>query len=104
MSHPQSASNKVALVTGANGITGAYLVAQMSKEPYWSRIIATSRRPPHGLPKGDSRIEFAQADLSGDSASIASQLKKASATGVTHFFHVCFPFRRLAVTATLADG
>lgn len=80
--------DQVALVTGANGITGAYLVNQMSEEPYWKRIIATSRRAPLSLPKGDSRIEFAKADLSGDTASIAKALKEAGATGVTHFFHV----------------
>ena len=80
--------DQVALVTGANGISGIYIVAQMSKEPYWKRIIATSRRQPTNLPKNDSRVEFAQADLSGDSASIAKALKDAGATGVTHFFHV----------------
>lgn len=77
----------VALVTGANGITGAYLVAQMAKEPHWKRIIATSRRAPLNLPKGP-RIEFAQADLSGNQESIAKALEEAGATGVTHFFHV----------------
>ena len=87
----ESTRNQVALITGANGITGAYLVAQMSKEPYWSRIIATSRRPPLDLPKGDDRIEFAKADLSGDKASIVKACQDAGATGVTHFFHVRRP-------------
>lgn len=64
MSRSQGQNDFVALVTGANGITGAYLVAQMAKEPHWKRIIATSRRPPFNLPK-DPRVEFAQADLSG---------------------------------------
>jgi nucleoside-diphosphate-sugar epimerase len=86
MSSAQDQNHLVALVTGANGITGAY-VAQMAKEPHWKRIITTSRRPPLNLPK-DPRIEFAQADLSGDKESIAKSLKDANAIGVTHFFHV----------------
>lgn len=87
MSPSKDQNDLVALVTGANGITGAYLVAQMTKEAHWKRIIATSRRPPLNLPK-DPRIEFAQADLSGNKESISEALKDAGATGVTHFFHV----------------
>ena len=89
MAQLQPQSSNVALVTGANGISGAYLVRQMSNEPYWAKIIATSRRPPHGLPNSD-RVQFAQADLSGDAASISKAFKDAGVVGVTHFFHMAY--------------
>jgi len=81
--------SKVAFVTGANGITGAYVVAQLTSEPHWSRIIATSRRAPRFLPK-DPRIQFLQADLNSDNVTIEAILRKAGVTGVTHFFHLAY--------------
>ena len=83
------AQDKVALVTGANGVTGAYVVAQLACEPHWSRIIATSRRPPYRIPK-DPRVEFAQCDLAADADTISHSLKVAGATGITHFFHMAY--------------
>ena len=41
--------------------------------------------------KGDDRIEFAKAGLSGDKASIVKAFQDAGATGVAHFFHVRRP-------------
>ncbi|RSL96399.1 hypothetical protein CEP52_011491 [Fusarium oligoseptatum] len=81
--------DKVAFVTGANGITGAYILAQLASEPHWTRIIATSRRKPRLLPK-DPRIEFAQADLNVDVEQVEVLLREAKATGVTHFFHMAY--------------
>lgn len=82
-------NDKVAFVTGANGITGVYILAQLASEPQWTRIIATSRRKPQFLPK-DPRIEFAQADLNVDVEQVEALLKQSNATGITHFFHMAY--------------
>ncbi|OAL38297.1 hypothetical protein AYO20_02356 [Fonsecaea nubica] len=79
----------VALVTGANGVTGDYLIQQLASEPHWTKIIATSRRQPFRLPK-DPRVVFGQADLNSDVASISQALRDMGATKVTHFFHMAY--------------
>lgn len=81
---------KVAFVTGANGLTGEYMVAQLATEPEWTQIVTTSRRLPHNLPK-DPRVRFEQADLNVDAKSVAELLKKWGLVDtLTHFFHMAY--------------
>jgi nucleoside-diphosphate-sugar epimerase len=80
---------KVAFVTGANGVTGQYLLAQLAQEPEWTRVIATSRRPPGSLPQSD-RVGFHQHDLNKDVDAITKALQEMGATRVTHFFHMAY--------------
>ena len=49
--------NKVALILGANGITGSYLVEHLLKTKVddWSQIIGVSRRLPN---KVQVRVQF----------------------------------------------
>ena len=57
---------KVALVTGANGITGSAIAEHLCKnttEKEWSKIIITSRSP-LTLPFKDTRMEFIPLDFS----------------------------------------
>ncbi|RAL61838.1 hypothetical protein DID88_002901 [Monilinia fructigena] len=64
---------KVALVSGANGITGSAVLKQLSRNPIWTRIIAISRSPPNNLPS-DPRIEFHSLDLTVSVGEIADAL------------------------------
>lgn len=82
---------KIALVSGANGITGAYVVKALAqtKPSEWSKIYTISRSPPHSLPD-DDRVEFIQADLNVQSDSIADFMRKGNVTGVTHYFHYAY--------------
>ncbi|KAI9640063.1 hypothetical protein NHQ30_011627 [Ciborinia camelliae] len=80
---------KVALVTGANGITGSAVLKQLSSNPIWTRIIGISRSPPSNLP-ADPRIEFYSLDLTASVGEIAEALNAQGVTNVTHFFHYAY--------------
>lgn len=104
----------VALVTGANGLSGEYLVRQLSTDPRWHRIIATSRRPaPLSRRIPDSRILYAQADLNAPDANAVADILRGilnncnnanddsavsyangncnrNRIGVTHYFHLAY--------------
>ncbi|OQU95197.1 hypothetical protein CLAIMM_01440 [Cladophialophora immunda] len=82
-------AEKVAFVTGANGVTGQYLVAQLAREPQWTRVIATSRRPPYSLPQS-TRVTFHRHDLNQDVDAITEALEEMDATRITHFFHMAY--------------
>ncbi|KAB8298817.1 hypothetical protein EYC80_000986 [Monilinia laxa] len=84
-----SGDPKVALVSGANGITGSAILKQLSKNPIWTRIIAISRSPPKNLPS-DPRIEFHSLDLTVSVDEIAGALTSKGVTNVTHFFHYAY--------------
>lgn len=87
-----------ALILGANGITGSYLVEHLLGQPSssWAKVIATSRRPPNpdwvekDLPAGvldSGRLVWFEADLLNESP--AELKKKFSAAGcgaITHVF------------------
>ncbi|EXJ56260.1 uncharacterized protein A1O5_12716 [Cladophialophora psammophila CBS 110553] len=83
------AAKQVAFVTGANGVTGQYLVSQLAREPKWSRIIATSRHPPYNLPQS-ARVTFHKYDLNKDVDTVMEALEAMGATRVTHFFHMAY--------------
>ncbi|KAM3068453.1 hypothetical protein ACMFMG_009593 [Clarireedia jacksonii] len=80
---------KVALITGANGISGAAVLKQLSSNPIWSQIHALSRSPPTTAPS-DPRIQFHTLDLTAPQSSITSALQSHNITSVTHFFHFAY--------------
>ena len=79
---------KIALVSGANGVTGSAVVNALSAKPKseWSKIYAMSRSPPQLLPKGDDRIEFIGADFTQTVQDIIALLQSKGVNDVTHFF------------------
>ena len=83
---------KIALVFGANGISGVALLSQLVKTPSseWSKIIAISRRPPQ-LEFNDSRIIFASIDILKVSVDeFAKILTEHGATDAQHAFHYTY--------------
>jgi nucleoside-diphosphate-sugar epimerase len=88
----------VALVLGANGITGSYLIEHLLAQPSseWSKVIATSRRdpnpdwvakdlPPNAMQSG--RLAWFSADLLNDTVDkLAKDLDGAGGGEVTHVF------------------
>ncbi|PQE15038.1 nucleoside-diphosphate-sugar epimerase protein [Rutstroemia sp. NJR-2017a BVV2] len=80
---------RVALVTGANGISGAAVLKQLSSNPIWSQIHALSRSPPTTLPS-DPRIHFHTLDLTAPQSTIASALRSQHITNITHFFYYAY--------------
>ncbi|KAI2695454.1 hypothetical protein CBS147332_9383 [Penicillium roqueforti] len=83
-------TSKVALVTGANGISGfsviEHLVRQSKQE--WSKIVVTSRRP---LPNAwiDPRVEFLAIDFLDPVEDIIAKMKDICAN-VTHAFFTSY--------------
>jgi nucleoside-diphosphate-sugar epimerase len=64
-----------AIVTGANGLTGAHIVQQLAASPQrWTRIYALSRKAPHVQHKND-RITFVSVDFLEEPGKIAEVLK-----------------------------
>ncbi|PQE18975.1 nucleoside-diphosphate-sugar epimerase protein [Rutstroemia sp. NJR-2017a WRK4] len=80
---------KVALITGANGISGAAVLKQLSSNPIWSEIHALSRSPPTTTPS-DPRIHFHTLDLSAPLSTLTSFLQSHNLTHITHFFHYAY--------------
>lgn len=78
---------KTAFVVGANGITGSYLVEHLLRHPAFTRVVATSRRPPNAewvardLPPdsmADQRLTWIAADLIDESIeALAEKFGKA---------------------------
>jgi hypothetical protein len=63
-----------ALVLGASGITGAYLIRVLSRSSHWKRIVAVSRSKPHeALPDHVVHIPI---DLLGDPTTISEAFKR----------------------------
>ncbi|KAA8570035.1 hypothetical protein EYC84_002372 [Monilinia fructicola] len=80
---------KVALISGANGITGSAVLKQLCRNPIWTRIIAISRSPPSNLPS-DPRIEFHSLDATVSVGEVAEALTSKGVTNVTHYFHYAY--------------
>lgn len=79
--------NKVAFITGVNGITGSAILRHLVKNTTadeWSRIILTSRSP-LSIPTNDPRVEFIALDFSRDPALLAKEMTP-TCTGVTHAY------------------
>ncbi|KAH8688921.1 hypothetical protein GQ44DRAFT_632189 [Phaeosphaeriaceae sp. PMI808] len=87
-------AGKVALITGANGITGTaildYLVRNTTSSQ-WSQIIVTSRHPLKTHSQ-DSRITFVALDFLQEPSKLASDLAKV-ADKVTHAYFSSYVHR-----------
>ena len=74
--YPDSLKGLTAVITGANGISGHYMLRVLSQSPErWSKIYCLSRRPPY-IPSGlPSNAEHIAVDFLKDPAEIAEVLK-----------------------------
>ncbi|KAF2163354.1 hypothetical protein M409DRAFT_37286 [Zasmidium cellare ATCC 36951] len=85
--YPSEVSGLTAIITGANGISGNYLMRVLAANPErWSRIICLSRRPPlipGGLP---NHVEHIPLDFLKDPKEIATTLKEHNVTADHVFF------------------
>lgn len=89
-----SIKGKVALVTGANGISGFHTMRVLLESPErWAKVWAASRRPPppemlNLLPKeARSRVEHVACDFLSPPEEIAKQLKEKGVTADAVFFY-----------------
>lgn len=84
---PENVNGLTAIITGANGISGHYMLRVLAKDPErWKRIICLSRRPPMipgGLP---SHAEHIPLDFLKEPKDIASVLKEHNASADHIFF------------------
>jgi NAD(P)-dependent dehydrogenase (short-subunit alcohol dehydrogenase family) len=83
---------KVALVFGANGVSGLALLEALFEQPKseWSKIVSVSRRPPQ-LDHKDDRVHHISIDLLHKSAEdLAAEIDKAGGREVTHAFHYTY--------------
>ncbi|KAJ3040085.1 hypothetical protein HK097_002652 [Rhizophlyctis rosea] len=80
----------VALIFGANGISGTAMLETLTESQTFSKFIAISRRPPQ-LDHTDSRLTFVSIDILKSSISeIAQKLREAGGEAVTHAFHYAY--------------
>ncbi|KAH0365400.1 hypothetical protein KCU65_g6118, partial [Aureobasidium melanogenum] len=82
---PEHLEGLTAIVTGANGISGSYMLRVLCKNPKrWKKIYALSRSPPYlELP---SHVEHVSMDLLSEPDDIARQLKVLSIKADYVFF------------------
>ncbi|KAK5211282.1 hypothetical protein LTR41_002742 [Exophiala xenobiotica] len=91
--YPDDVKGLTAIITGANGISGYYMLKVLSQDPErWSKIYCLSRRPPllpDGLPANAEHIAL---DFLQDPEDIASVLraKKLSSDNENDKIHVFF--------------
>ncbi|KAL4905536.1 hypothetical protein BDW74DRAFT_185061 [Aspergillus multicolor] len=87
---PASPNQKVAFVTGANGISGFAIIEHLVRQPKeeWVSIIVSSRRP---LPNAwvDPRVQFVAVDFLEPVETITAKLKHICAD-VTHTFFTSY--------------
>ena len=96
-------AGKIAFVTGANGITGSYLVEHLLSRDDFSRVIATSRRPPNpdwvarDLPPDamkSGKLTWFQADLVEESLdALTKKFKEANVGDASYMYwgvRTCF--------------
>lgn len=85
--YPPEASGLTAIITGANGISGHYMLRVLAESPQrWKKIYCLSRRPPAvagGLPANAEHIAL---DFLSDPKSIAATLKDKGVTADHVFF------------------
>jgi hypothetical protein len=84
---PSSPGPYTAIITGANGISGNYMLRTLSQSPdRWSKIYCLSRRPPlvpGGLPKNAEHIAV---DFLKEPREIAEVLKEKGVGRVDYVF------------------
>lgn len=79
--YQEDVKDLVALVTGANGISGYHMVKVLASSPQrWKKVYCLSRRPPPDyffdeLGEGASHIEHVSVDFLEDAVSIANSLQ-----------------------------
>lgn len=85
--YPDSLKGLTAIITGANGISGHYMLRVLSQSPErWTKIYALSRRPPYfggGLPQN---VEHISCDFLKSPSEIASVLKEHNVKADYVFF------------------
>lgn len=86
---------KVALIWGANGISGNALLRELLERPSseWSRVIAVSRHPLRIVNENqDQRLKFVQLDVISSSVDeISKKLREVEgADSITNVFHYCY--------------
>ncbi|KAK5137858.1 hypothetical protein LTR08_006627 [Meristemomyces frigidus] len=85
--YPPRLTGLTAIITGANGISGHYMLRVLSQDPQrWKKIVCLSRRPPlipEGLPEN---VEHIPVDFLKEPEEIANVLKKRSVTADHVFF------------------
>lgn len=75
-SYPPTLKGLNAVVFGANGISGNYMVRALSRAPdRWNQVVALSRRPPLASQDMPKNVRHVQADLLQDPKDIAQILK-----------------------------
>ncbi len=85
---------KVALITGANGITGSAILEYLAKTTtpeQWSKIITTSRSPFQTNIK-DPRVEFIALDFSQEPARLVKKMHDVC-KDVTHAYFSSYVHR-----------
>jgi len=80
---------KVALITGANGITGNSILEYLTKTNDFSEIFALYRREP-SFRYSDPRVKVVLIDLTSDLNELISKLKAAGADRTTHVFFTAY--------------
>jgi len=87
---PGAPISSVALVFGANGISGTAALDVLLQSPSFSKIVAVSRSEPK-LDYKTSRISFVSVDLLQSSIQeIADKLNQAGAADAAHAFHYAY--------------
>ena len=85
--YPDSISGLTAIITGANGISGHYMLEVLTQDPKrWKKIYCLSRRPPTikgGLP---DHVEHIPLDFLKEPKEIASTLREKNVTADHVFF------------------
>lgn len=101
----------VALVTGANGISGYHMVKVLAAAPQrWKKIYCLSRRPPPDyfftdLGDGASRVEHVSVDFLSDPQNIGKKLKeKIERVDHVFFFSYVQPTQKGGVTGMWSDA
>ncbi|KAK4948705.1 hypothetical protein LTR10_012709 [Elasticomyces elasticus] len=88
---PDDVQGLTAIVTGANGISGSYMLKVLSRAPQrWSKIYCLSRRPPlleGGLPPNAEHIAL---DFLKDHEDIASVLRSKNISSSSEKIYVFF--------------
>ncbi|KAH7396547.1 NAD dependent epimerase/dehydratase family protein-like protein [Phaeosphaeria sp. MPI-PUGE-AT-0046c] len=86
--YPSSLKGLTAIITGANGISGNYMLRVLSQDPErWSKIYCLSRQPPalpNGLPKNAEHIAL---DFLKEPEEIAAALKERGVKADYIFFY-----------------
>lgn len=86
--HPSSLKGLTAIITGANGISGTYMLRVLGQDPErWTKIYCLSRRPPaipNGLPKNAEHIAL---DFLRNPGEIAEVLKERGVKADYVFFY-----------------